>query len=63
MADLLQLSTDILDQNSSEPDNKNAHGARGEIYQRRREQETSPMAKGIFGYTARESQAKASDDE
>lgn len=47
----------------AEPDNKNAHGARSEIYQRRREQETSLMAKGIFGYAARESQAKLGDRE
>ena len=47
----------------AEPENKKAHGARGEIYQRRREQETSLMAKGIFGYAARESQAKAGDGE
>ncbi|MCZ6708768.1 MAG: MBL fold metallo-hydrolase, partial [Gammaproteobacteria bacterium] len=43
----------------AEPDNKSAHGARSELYQRRRDQETSLMAKGIFGYAARESQEKA----
>ncbi len=47
----------------AEPDNKRAHGARGEIYQRRREQQTSLMAKGIFGFAARESQAVAADDD
>ena len=46
----------------AEPDNSHAHGARGEIYQRRREQETSLMAKGIFGYAARESQSIAGGD-
>jgi alkyl sulfatase BDS1-like metallo-beta-lactamase superfamily hydrolase len=45
----------------AEPENKNAHGARSEIYQRRREQETSLMAKGIFGYAARESQEKSGE--
>jgi alkyl sulfatase BDS1-like metallo-beta-lactamase superfamily hydrolase len=47
----------------AEPENKGAHGARGEIYQRRREQETSLMAKGIFGFAARDSQNKAGERE
>ncbi len=42
------------------PDHKEAHGARAEIYGRRREQELSLMSKGIYGYAERESR-KISD--
>lgn len=41
------------------PENKAAHAARSQIYQTRRDTETSLMAKGIFGYTAGESKEKA----
>jgi len=44
----------------ADPDSRTAHGARAEIYQRRREQETSLMSKGIFGAAANESKAKLS---
>jgi alkyl sulfatase BDS1-like metallo-beta-lactamase superfamily hydrolase len=43
----------------AEPDNGRAHAIRAEVFQKRRDQETSLMAKGIFGYTANESTAKA----
>ena len=43
---------------SADWENGAAHSARSEIYQRRREAETSLMAKGIFGHTAAESEAK-----
>ncbi|MBM4206067.1 MAG: glutathione S-transferase family protein [Gammaproteobacteria bacterium] len=36
----------------AEPDNRQIHAARAEIYQQRRGGETSLMAKGIFGFTA-----------
>lgn len=44
------------------PDNREAHLARAAIYQRRRDQETSLMAKGIFGYTVGESKEKTADE-
>ncbi|MBI1210965.1 MAG: MBL fold metallo-hydrolase [Alphaproteobacteria bacterium] len=43
----------------AEPSNAHAHALRAEIYQKRRDNETSLMAKGIFGYAANESKAKA----
>jgi Tfp pilus assembly protein PilF len=43
----------------AEPDNANAHAIRAEIYQRRRDLESSLMAKGIFGAAANESKVKA----
>jgi alkyl sulfatase BDS1-like metallo-beta-lactamase superfamily hydrolase len=45
----------------AEPDNRHAHGVRAEIFQRRRNGETSLMAKGIFGHAANESKAKAGE--
>jgi alkyl sulfatase BDS1-like metallo-beta-lactamase superfamily hydrolase len=42
----------------AEPESRAAHGARAEIYQKRREQETSLMSKGIFGSAANASKAK-----
>lgn len=39
----------------AEPENKEAHGARSEIYTKRRGEELSLMSKGIFGHAARES--------
>lgn len=47
----------------AEPDNLFAHGIRAEIYQARRNKESSLMAKGIFGYAAGESKAKVEDSE
>jgi alkyl sulfatase BDS1-like metallo-beta-lactamase superfamily hydrolase len=41
------------------PEDKKAHGARADIYKRRRKHETSLMAKGIFGQAARDSAAIA----
>jgi alkyl sulfatase BDS1-like metallo-beta-lactamase superfamily hydrolase len=41
------------------PESKRAHGARAAIYTQRRSGETSLMAHGIFGFAARESEAKA----
>jgi alkyl sulfatase BDS1-like metallo-beta-lactamase superfamily hydrolase len=43
----------------ADPENKRAHGARAAIYTQRRSGETSLMAHGIFGFAARESEAKA----
>ena len=43
----------------AEPDSAAIHAMRAEIYQQRRDSETSLMAKGIFGYTAGESLAAA----
>lgn len=42
----------------SEPESKHVHGVRADIYARRRKTESSLMAKGIFGYTSRESGAQ-----
>ena len=42
----------------AEPGRQAVHAIRGETYQLRRNQETSLMAKGIFGQAANESQAK-----
>jgi alkyl sulfatase BDS1-like metallo-beta-lactamase superfamily hydrolase len=43
----------------ADPESKRAHGARAAIYTQRRSGETSLMAHGIFGFAARESEAKA----
>jgi alkyl sulfatase BDS1-like metallo-beta-lactamase superfamily hydrolase len=43
----------------AEPENRRAHGARAEIYARRRDRERSLMSRGIFGAAASESQKKA----
>ena len=43
----------------AEPDNRRAHGARVEIYTRRRDSEGSMMSRGIYGAAASESQGKA----
>jgi len=43
----------------AEPDDARVHEVRAMVFQARREQETSLMAKGIFGYTANESKARA----
>ena len=42
----------------AEPEDVAAHRARAEIYAARRQQESSLMAKGIFGFAARESESK-----
>lgn len=42
----------------AEPDNRRVHEVRAEVFQARRDQELSLMAKGIFGYAANESKAK-----
>ncbi len=39
------------------PEDRSVHAARAQVYQARRDTETSLMAKGIFGYTAGESNA------
>ena len=39
------------------PEDRSVHAARAQVYQARRDTETSLMAKGIFGYTAGESAA------
>ena len=43
----------------AEPEDSRAHQIRAEVYQARRSQETSLMAKGIFGFAANESLNKA----
>jgi alkyl sulfatase BDS1-like metallo-beta-lactamase superfamily hydrolase len=43
----------------AEPENAHAHALRAEVFQKRRDGETSLMAKGIFGHAANESKAKA----
>ena len=47
----------------ADPENNLVHGIRAEIYQARREQESSLMAKGIFGYAAGESEAHTDDEQ
>jgi len=43
------------------PDDAQVHAIRAEIFQKRRDGETSLMAKGIFGYAANESKARLGD--
>jgi alkyl sulfatase BDS1-like metallo-beta-lactamase superfamily hydrolase len=43
----------------AEPENPHVHAARAQIYQKRRDGETSLMAKGVFGEAANQSKAKA----
>jgi alkyl sulfatase BDS1-like metallo-beta-lactamase superfamily hydrolase len=43
----------------ADPDDRAAHGVRAEIYGQRRRVESSLMAKGIFGWAARQSQDRA----
>jgi alkyl sulfatase BDS1-like metallo-beta-lactamase superfamily hydrolase len=43
---------------TAEPDNSAVHAIRSEVYQRRRDAETSLMAKGIFGSAANESKSR-----
>jgi alkyl sulfatase BDS1-like metallo-beta-lactamase superfamily hydrolase len=45
----------------AEPENKHAHALRAQVFQTRREGETSLMAKGIYGHAANESKAKAGE--
>lgn len=45
----------------ADPENARVHALRAEVYQRRRDGETSLMAKGIFGSASNESRAKAGD--
>jgi alkyl sulfatase BDS1-like metallo-beta-lactamase superfamily hydrolase len=45
------------------PDNKEAHGARAEIYGKRRNEELSLMSKGIYGFAERESRKLAEQNE
>lgn len=45
------------------PDDRAVHQLRAEVYQARRSQETSLMAKGIFGSAANESKARMADDQ
>ncbi|MEQ8487047.1 MAG: alkyl sulfatase dimerization domain-containing protein [Pseudomonadales bacterium] len=43
------------------PDDKGVHAIRAEVYQARRDRETSLMAKGIFGSAANESKSKSEE--
>jgi len=55
-SDELRLACHLIELASlAEPDNKAVHAVRAEIYQLRRQGETSLMAKGIFGYASAES--------
>jgi hypothetical protein len=45
----------------AEPDARELHGARAEIYESRRHHETSLMAKGIYAEAARDSIARSRD--
>jgi alkyl sulfatase BDS1-like metallo-beta-lactamase superfamily hydrolase len=47
----------------AEPESREAHGARAEVYAGRRQIELSLMAKGIYGAAARESEAAGGGDE
>jgi alkyl sulfatase BDS1-like metallo-beta-lactamase superfamily hydrolase len=52
----LRLACHLVEMASlAEPEDKAIHAIRAEIYQQRREAETSLMAKGIFGYASAES--------
>ncbi len=46
----------------ADPDNREAHGARAEIYAQRRRVERSLMARGIFGHASRSSRALTEKD-
>ncbi|MDH4168995.1 MAG: MBL fold metallo-hydrolase [Acidimicrobiia bacterium] len=46
----------------ADPDNREAHGARAEIYAERRRVERSLMARGIFGHASRSSRALSEKD-
>ena len=55
-SDELRLACHLIELATlAEPENKSVHAVRAEIYQLRRESETSLMAKGIFGYASAES--------
>ena len=55
-ADELRLACHLIELAVlAEPHSKDGHALRAEIYQQRREGETSMMAKGIFGYASSES--------
>ncbi len=58
--DSLRLACSLIElATQAEPDNRAAHAARAEIYERRRSQELSLMARGIYANAARESQGLA----
>ena len=42
----------------ADPENPRAHQVRAEVFQARRDRETSLMARGIFGYAANESKTR-----
>jgi hypothetical protein len=45
----------------ADPENAAVHAYRADVFQRRRDSETSLMAKGIFGSAANASRTKAPD--
>jgi alkyl sulfatase BDS1-like metallo-beta-lactamase superfamily hydrolase len=56
----LRLAAHLVDWASrAAPDDLEIHAARAEIYERRVADETSTMAKGVFGWAARESRERA----
>jgi alkyl sulfatase BDS1-like metallo-beta-lactamase superfamily hydrolase len=63
-SDQLRLACHLIELASlAEPENKAVHAVRAEIYQLRREGETSLMAKGIFGYASAESLDAAGEED
>jgi alkyl sulfatase BDS1-like metallo-beta-lactamase superfamily hydrolase len=60
----LRLACHLIELASlAEPENKAVHSIRAEIYQLRRQGESSLMAKGIFGYASAESLAAAGEED
>lgn len=47
----------------AEPDSREAHAARAEVYGKRRKEEASLMSKGIFGFAERQSKQKSGINE
>ena len=60
----LRLACHLIELASlAEPENKAVHSVRAEIYQQRRQSESSLMAKGIFGYASAESLDAAGEED
>ncbi len=58
--DSLRLACSLIEfATQAEPENREAHAARAEIYAQRRKSELSLMARGIYGHASRESRAIA----
>ncbi len=62
-ADELRLACELIElATQAAPEDREAHAARAEIYAQRRKRELSTMAKGVYGWAARESRRIASGD-